>query len=112
MKHLATILLCWTVLVNGPATAVDGDTFDATLKVWLKLTVFERVRVLDIDTPEMHGQSKLRAMAAKAFTQDWLNRGPFHIYACRYDAFGRVLGKVYRDREILAEELRKAGHVK
>lgn len=113
MKHLlVVILLCWTVMVNRPASAVDGDTFDATFEIWLKQMLFARIRVLNIDTPEMKGTTRSRAEEAKAFTQDWLNRGPFFIYACQTDAFGRVLGKVYRGESVLADELRKAGHIK
>jgi endonuclease YncB( thermonuclease family) len=112
VKHLVVILLCWTVLIHKPATAVDGDTFDSTFEIWHRITVFERVRVLEIDTPEMKKETKARAMEAKAFTQDWLNRGPFQIFTCDRDSFGRVLGRVYRGGNVLADDLKKAGHIK
>lgn len=112
MKHLFAIVICWTLLVSKPATAIDGDTFEAMLEVWYRTFLLTRVRVLDIDTPETRTPTRERAQAAKEFTQDWLNRGPFNLYACTTDSFGRVLGKAYRGDSVLADELKKAGHVK
>ena len=115
-KHLLAALLCWTVLVDKPTSVIDGDTFDADIPVWMarrgKVIFPERIRVLGVDTPEMKRPTMPEALAAKAFTEKWLAAGPFSIFACDRDAFGRVLGKVYRGEEVLSAELTRAGHVK
>lgn len=113
MRHVWTVLLCWTVLSQS-GTAIDGDTFDTVVPIWIgfgsrSISVSERVRVLGVDTPELTGATKDAALAAKAFTQRWLSQGPFSINACKRDAFGRVLGIVFRDGQILAEDLITAG---
>jgi len=110
--HLLAAILCWTITVDKPVNTIDGDTFVVLAPIWHDMTVKERVRVLDIDTPELHGEDKERGEQAKLFTTDWLNRGPFEITTCRRDAFGRLLAVVSRNREVLADELRAAGHTK
>jgi endonuclease YncB( thermonuclease family) len=115
-KYLLTIFLCWTVLVERPKYIVDGDSFDADIPVWMarrgKVMFPERIRLLGVDTPEMKRPTMPEALAAKDFTAKWLAAGPFYIFACDRDAFGRVLGKVFRGEEVLSAELAKAGHIK
>lgn len=112
MKQLALVLICWTVLIQRTSVAIDGDTFETTIEIWPRLFTVERVRVIDIDTPEMQKSTLVQALEAKKFTQAWLDRGPFSLFVCKRDAFGRLLGKVYRGDSNLADELKKAGHVK
>lgn len=107
----AIALACWIVTAT-PIHTVDGDTFDAELEVWLGLFAVERVRVLEVDTPELKGATKPAALGAKQFTADWLAKGKVEIEACRRDAFGRVLGKVTRGGEYLADALIQAGHAR
>jgi endonuclease YncB( thermonuclease family) len=112
IKFFLQLLLCWVVLADKPLYVVDGDTFDVQLQVWHNLSIKERVRVLGIDTPELKGASRDKALEAKAFTQKWLAQGPFSLETCQRDVFGRILAKVSRGSSVLAEELRSAGHVK
>lgn len=99
----AVLLVCYVAL--GLAThTVDGDTFDATLRVWHTVSTHDRVRVFGVNTPE-RGQPGYDA--AKAFTDEWLKRGPFAVRTCELDRSRRVLGIVTRDSESLADELIK-----
>lgn len=75
------------------------------MEIWPNLFKIETVRLLGVDTPELKGSDRKRALAAQAFTDAWLKRSGFSIYACRRDAFGRLLGKVYRGDSDLATEL-------
>ena len=111
MKWLVSLALCWTLWVDKPLAVIDGDTFDVMAIIWINQTIKERVRVLNIDTPEMR-QEPDRARAAKDFTIAWLEQGPFQIGVCTRDSFGRILATVYRGDEFLAAELKKAGHIK
>jgi len=111
MMFLFAAALCFTVTAT-PVRTIDGDTFDAVVSYWLNTQSTERIRVLNIDTPEMKKATMVRALQAKAFTAQWLDKGPFQIDVCRRDVFGRLLAVVFRGDEVLADELRKAGHVK
>ena len=105
MKWLATLLLCWTV-IGRPVYTVDGDTFDLVLSIWMNQTNRERVRLIDgdtyLNTPE---RGKPGFQVAKDFTAEWLSRGDVTVFACKRDAFGRVLGMVSRDGVYLSKEL-------
>ena len=94
-RTLLAATLCFTAL--GRAVGfVDGDTFDAELRIWSTVTVHERVRVYGVDTPEKKGATMPAALAAQAFTESWLRLGGFTLRTCGRDSFGRVLGIVTR----------------
>lgn len=100
------LLLCLTLLIPSQQVrrTVDGDTFT----LWnVGLGNEERVRVLEIDTPE-RGQPGFDQ--ATAFTATWLARGNFTITACKRDSFGRLLATVTRDGVSLADALYASGH--
>ena len=109
MKHLICALLCWTVIVGNADRVIDGDTFQATVRIWPSLISVETIRVLEVNTPELKGTTKAAAEKARAFTIAWLGQGEFKINACARDSFGRLLGKVYRGDSMLADELVKNG---
>lgn len=100
---------CWSVKAS-PLRTIDGDTFTADLGIYLDITYRETVRVLGVDTPELHGATKAKAEEAKTFTAAWLSQGPVTIEACKRDSFGRVLGKVTRNGENLADKLIEGGY--
>ena len=105
------VILCF-VATGHAVKVVDGDTFDAALRIWSTVTVHERVRVYGVDTPELKGETKDAAVAAAAFTQAWLARGAFDLRTCGRNSFGRVLGVISRsgDGGVLAQDLIAAGH--
>lgn len=105
MNFLLLLFACLTLQI--PPTQVrrilDGDTF----ALWnVGLGNEERVRVLEIDTPE-RGQPGYEE--ARAFTAAWLAQGNFTLSACRRDSFGRLLATVTRNGVSLADALYNAG---
>lgn len=106
---LISLLLCWTV--SGTLVrAIDGDTFEARLSVWHGIEVIERIRILGVNTPEKRLKTMKEWVGAYAFTDTWLKRGPFMVESCERDSLRRALGKVYRGKEVLSDELIKSGH--
>lgn len=105
---LVGALACWTAHVISVEDVIDGDTFRAELGVWPKVVVTETVRVLGVDTPEK-GQKKYEE--AKVFTKVWLSEGLVLVTVCRYDHFGRALGRVVKPATegVLAMDLLQAG---
>lgn len=82
----------------------DGDTFhiftfDAPAVV--------KIRVMDAETPE-RGDDGFEE--AKAFTREWIARGPFRVVTCGKTTFDRIVGDVFRGDERLADALKEAGH--
>jgi micrococcal nuclease len=110
---LVLATLCWT----GAATmirTIDGDTFDAMVQAYPKMIVTERIRVLGVNTPEMHAPTLDAGKASKAFSEAWLARGAVTLaIGCSgqsaYDSFGRALAVVTRGETNLADDLIAAG---
>ena len=109
MKHLIAILLCWTVSGSLVRT-IDGDSFVAHLSIWHNLDAIERIRVLEIDTPENKKPTVAEADKARLFAHLWLSQGTFTVESCARDSFGRILGKVTRGKESLADKLIESGN--
>ena len=63
-------IMCAGVAFATPARVgrvIDGDTFDATVMLDGGINVSARVRIRDVDTPEIHGKcAREREMAAAA----------------------------------------------
>lgn len=92
---------------------VDGDTIEVALdghmpdlvRVW-------RVRVLGVDTPELHGSTPaLEALAeeATAYTRAFLADRAVTLDCRERDHFGRLLCHVYADDADLGQALLRAG---
>lgn len=61
--------------------------------------------MLGVDTPELKGPDREKALAATAFTEAWLAKGNFTIETCGRYHLGRLLAKVSRDGVTLGVEL-------
>lgn len=101
---------CWTASVVAVVEVQDGDTFEAELAIWYKVTITERIRVLGVDSPEK--RDTVPWTLARQFTIRWLQEAGYtEITVCRYDSFGRALGKVVsRAKGELGAALIAAGH--
>lgn len=100
-------LLLWqcltmTVPVAQVSRVIDGDTF---ILYSVGVPAEERIRVLGVDAAEI--RDSLGPMA-KAFTVEWISRGPFNLQACKRDSFGRLLATVTRGSDSLSVDLIQA----
>ena len=48
---------------------VDGDTFDLDIDLGFHIHIHERVRLLDIDTPEKYGEEKELGLIVKEYAE-------------------------------------------
>ena len=54
---------------------VDGDTFDMDIDLGFHIHIHERVRLLDVDTPEKFGEEKPFGLIVKKYAEDnFLNK--------------------------------------
>ena len=93
---------------------IDGDTVDIDIDlgfgVWMHR---ERVRLYGIDTPESRTrdlEEKKFGLLAKAYVRDHLPVGSIQTLITIKDGkgkFGRILGKIKVDNEILNEKMIK-----
>lgn len=103
---------------------VDGDTIDVWIDLGFHTWIKERVRLVDIDTPELFGPNATEVgKVAKEFVEQWFADHMFCDYfqlvSQKYDArekYGRVLGYFIAIKEqplpeyyYLTPALREAG---
>lgn len=102
---------------------IDGDTMDVLFDLGFHARLQQRIRLYDINTPEVFGaDASPLGRAAREFAQRWFDEAPLrdwplHIDSRKYDArgkFGRVLADVYRfgDGVSLNAALKEAGYEK
>jgi len=83
---------------------VDGDTIDVYLDLGFCITVEQRLRLADIDTPEMNSKDNVErenALAAKDFVEKTIGNQPLIVITHKTKAgkervtFGRYVADVY-----------------
>lgn len=94
---------------------VDGDTVDLELDVGLHGRRVERLRLLGVNAPEMHGASRPAGVEAKTFTTTWLaevGEWPLVVQTSKSDDFGRYLARIWRasDGRCLNDDLVASGN--
>jgi len=90
---------------EGPVRAqvlrvVDGDTFDASARIWLGQAIEVRVRIMGVDAPELHArcdEERGRAEAARDFLVRRIEGGEVMLSAVRYDKYGGRVDAVVAD---------------
>lgn len=81
---------------------IDGDTVDLALDVGFHDVSTQRIRLANINCPEIHGATKAAGDVATAFTTTWLAAGPLGvewpltIITEKGDSFGRYVAIVWR----------------
>lgn len=84
---------------------VDGDTFDMDIDLGFHIHINERVRLLDIDTPENFGEEKELGLLVKDYAtylfrdMQVIIRSEKADIAANTDSFGRWLVRVIYDGE-------------
>ena len=82
---------------------VDGDTFDMDIDLGFHIHIHERVRLLDIDTPEKFGKEKDLGLIVKQYAinnflgKEVIIQSQKADVAANTDSFGRWLVRVVVD---------------
>ena len=96
---------------------IDGDTFEARVRIWPGMEAMTKARLRGIDAPELRAPCeavRIRAGEARAALAGMLEEGGVVIRAVAPDKYGgRVLASAATRRHAdLAEALFAAGHVR
>lgn len=96
---------------------VDGDTIDLDISLGLDIHHHTRVRLLGVDTPELHSpdpQQREAAQAAKAFVVSQVMDNPLTVRTVkdRREKFGRYLAEVFSGGDTVSvnEQLLNRGY--
>jgi micrococcal nuclease len=115
----------------------DGDTLTLDVDLGFNVTNRVRVRLLDIDTPEIRGEERPEGLLAKQFVMEWIAKWehstsplapigdddwPFIVRTKKTGKYGRWLADIFAEHTIivgyddipyeasLVEALKDAGH--
>ena len=97
-------------------TEIDGDTVKASIDLGFNIIMADiNIRIYGIDCPE---KATIEGKAARAFTRDWIDQHwlrlekPVYVtvQSHKRDKYGRILGTVFADGSVLADELKAQGH--
>lgn len=99
------LILTWAI--------IDGDTMRVTARVWPGVVVEERVRLLEVDTPERFSSLVCERQLAEAASQ-WARTRlsaakVITVRSSEKDSFGRILAYVYADGLQVNAEMLSAG---
>jgi endonuclease YncB( thermonuclease family) len=81
---------------------IDGDTFEARVRVWPGLAVETKVRLRNIDAPELHARCAdelAKAQAARTALQTMLSAGGVTISRVGIDKYGGRIDATVATRE-------------
>jgi len=87
---------------------VDGDTIDAYIDLGFTLKTKKRIRYMGIDTWESRTrdlEEKKKGLAAKARNKELLEQGVFKLKSFGTGKFGRVLGEIFVDPQVVGEHI-------
>lgn len=78
---------------------IDGDTVDAMIDLGFDIWVKKRIRLADIDTPEIrtrNKEEKKKGLKAKEILEDAIaaNKGEFLLISHGVGKYGRCLGEL------------------
>jgi micrococcal nuclease len=74
---------------------IDGDTVDCVISLGFYLTATHRFRLLGVNCPEVHGDTKAAGLEAAAYTRATLLGQTVRIRTAKSDSFGRWLAQVF-----------------
>ena len=87
---------------------VDGDTIDCFIDLGFNLKTKKRIRYMGIDTWESRTrdlEEKKKGLAAKARNKALLEQGVFKFKSFGTGKFGRVLGEIFVDPDIVGDHI-------
>jgi endonuclease YncB( thermonuclease family) len=82
---------------------IDGDTFEARVRVWPGVDINTKVRLRNVDAPELHARCAdelTKAQAARAALQTMLGAGGVTISQVGIDKYGGRVDALVATREL------------
>lgn len=89
---------------------VDGDTVDMVIQLGFLVSSAHRMRLADVNAPEVHGPTRAAGLAATAFVRERLQGKAVLIQSMKSDSFGRWLVRIWIDGACFNDALVAAGH--
>ena len=90
----------------------DGDTITVELDLGFGVSKIEKIRLSDIDTPEIRGEEREEGLISRSFVVEKLTNAEdivIKTFKDRKGKYGRYIGEVFVDGLSLNKELLQLG---
>lgn len=77
---------------------IDGDTIEVNIDLGFSIHFTTKVRLLGLDTPEMIGANRARAIAAREVLKAMLENQEINLRTTKTDKYGRYLAEIWIDK--------------
>jgi len=85
---------------------IDGDTFDVTIDLGFRITTFQRLRLVGVNTPETRGVERPEGLRVKDYVKNLIEGKELTIETFKVGNYGRYICEVYlNDEEKLSQHL-------
>ena len=76
---------------------VDGDTLDLEVDLGFNITNKIRVRLVDVDTPEVRGEDKKFGLLVTHKVREWIKNAPsqMYVHTRKTGKYGRWLARIF-----------------
>lgn len=74
---------------------VDGDTYDVNVDLGFRITARKRLRLVDVDTPEIGGLEREFGLEVKQFVKDLIEGYVVTLETFKTGKNGRYLAEIY-----------------
>jgi len=90
---------------------VDGDTFDVLIDLGFKVHLHHRIRLVNVDTPEIRGKERKKGLKVKEYVKNLILNKDVLIQTYKLGKYGRYVCEIYlgsnRRRPLSKHLLRK-----
>jgi len=76
---------------------VDGDTFDVTVDLGFRVTTYQRLRLVGVDTPEIRGPERPEGLKVKEYVKGLIEGKELTIETFKVGKYGRYICEVHLD---------------
>lgn len=74
---------------------VDGDTFDCKVDLGFEITIKQRFRLRNIDTPEVRGEEREDGLRVKEHVKDLIENKEVLVETFKLGKYGRYVVEIY-----------------
>ncbi|MCK5176292.1 MAG: thermonuclease family protein [Candidatus Aenigmarchaeota archaeon] len=85
---------------------IDGDTFDVDIDLGFRIITYQRLRLADVDTPEIRGKERPEGLKVKEYVKELIDKKEVLIQVFKVGKYGRYVAEVFlENKEKLSEHL-------
>lgn len=85
---------------------IDGDTYDVRIDLGFKITTWQRVRLMGVNTPETRGTEKHNGLYVKEYVRELIEGKTLQAETFKPGKYGRYLVDIIlKDGTLLSQHL-------